>query len=602
MAQFNGQQFIRPTVAVRTDDSRIVGTSDASTITLAVIGVARGGEPGKSLVFNSAREARQVLRSGPLLDAVERAYGPGASTAGARRAVAVRLNPATRSTVTLDDASAADALVLTSTDYGVHTAQIGIEITAASINVPTPVFPTVVKLAVTKPSDAGQPPIGVVKDNLGRRGIKLRYTGAGSAATLTATPAAVPPLLTSTVTGGAGFESFSIDLSVFNTLEKLVDKINQIGGWAAAIDAGANPSAPATTLDGVTAANGKPTTDPDTVAGPFFAHLRCDLQEQVDFINQQLGGFLTAARATGATRPAAVVAKTYLSGGAEVDGSLTTTHWQTAFDVLQSEDVQVVVPVTDDAAVHAMAAAHCLSMSGADAKRERIAIVGGASGETITQVKARAANLNSDRVQVVWPGLVDNAVDQSGTLTTIPPYLVAAQKAGITAGLPIASSATNLAIGAKAVERVLTPGQIEELVAGGVCVVEMRPQKGFYIVQDITTWLGDTKFTRRELSTRMALDYVVRTLRAALEPRIGQTNGPAFAEVIRSDVGATLRKLADRRVLVGGPSNPAWTALTVDVQGDQVNVSVQVSIAVPANYIFLTIFPTVFSTPLPASS
>jgi hypothetical protein len=251
--------------------------------------------------------------------------------------------------------------------------------------------------------------------------------------------------------------------------------------------------------------------------------------------------------------------------------------------------------------LHAMANTHCQAMSSPQYKRERVCIVGGVAGETVTQAKTRAQNLNSDRAQLVYPGLLDYSSDGLGTQVSIAPYLVAAQKAGISASLPIANSATNKSIGARGVELILKPSEIDDLVYNGVTIIENVPQRGFRIVQDILTWQADQRYTRREFSTKMALDIVARTLRAALEVRIGSVNGPGLENIARSDVSSTLDRLAQQNVLVGGPNNPPYSNLDVSVSGDQVRVSVQVSIAVPANFFFISIFPTVFSSPLPAA-
>lgn len=591
MPQFYGQNYIRPQVVSIVDDTRLAGPNDINTINIAVLGVATGGAPMTALTFTSAREARRVLRSGELLDAIERAYAPGPNQAGAYRVTAIRVNAATRATATLQTATQTNAIVLTSVDYGLHTNQISVAVAAGTT--------AGTKITVQKAASSIAPAILVVGDNIYRSGIKVRYgadfdgnaiAGAtGSAATLTVAYTGTPTaLLTTSVTGATG-DNLSIDLLTYTSLQQVVDQINATGKYTAAV-VGPDPNAAATTIDAVSTASCYGTNLTTTA----------NLQAQIDFFNS-LSDVVSAAAATNAHTPADVVAQTFLAGGGEGTVPPSNGSWQSAFDILQTEDVQLVVPVSGDAAIHAMAAAHCASMSNAQNKAERVAILGGVLGESVTQVKTRATTLNSDRAQIVWPGGTDLDPLGTGTTKNIAPYLLAAQKAGITAGLPSGRAATYQNIGITGLETKLTTSQVEDLLIAGVCPFEAKPRGGFRVVQDITTWQADTRFSRRELSTRLALDIVSRTLRAALEPFIGSVNGPYLQAEVASDIAATLEVLTKRGVLVGGPGNPAYTNLTITVRGDIVEVAVQVSIAVPANYFFLTIFPTVFNSALAVS-
>lgn len=596
MAQFAGQVYIRPQVVSNIDDSRLVGPNDANAINLGIIGISTGGQPNVPLTFTSARDARLTLRDGELLQAVERAYAPGANSTGAYRVVALRVGSATQATLTLNNASAQGVIALTSADWGAHNNGISVTI-APGTNAGTS------KITVQKSGTATIDPIDVVKDNIGVQAIELRYgagftgtaiTGAtGTAATvsITYTTGASPTAVLTTTVTGATTDNLNIDLYKYTTLQQVVDFINAQGHYTAAVT-GPNPTADSKTLDGVTTAS--------IFGSNYFA--TANLQAQLDFFNT-LTDILTAAKVAGASSPAANMPQTYFAAGS--DGTApATTDWQNAFDALQNQDVQLIVPVTGDATIHAMANTHCQTMSSPQYKRERVAIVGGVAGESVTQAQTRAVNLNSDRCQLIYPGLLDYATDQSGTVVTIPPYIVAAQKAGLSSALPIGTSGTNHPIGARGLEISLKPSDLDNLVASGVTVIENRtaPQPGFRIVQDLLTWQSDQRYTRREFSTKLALDEVARELRSTLQSRIGQTNGPVLVAACRSDLSTTLDHLAQQGILVGGANVPAYANLTVEASGDQVRAAVQVSIAVPANFFFITIFPTVFSTPIPAAS
>jgi hypothetical protein len=500
--------------------------------------------------------------------------------------VVVRVNPATQSTLTLTDASSGNAIVLTSVDWGAHTAQIGIKIEEASINIPTPTIATVKKITVFKQGTATTPYTEVVRDNVGRPALTVQYTGAGTTCTLTVNPGVIITTA-SDVTGDQ--VSFDLTQPQYATLAAIRDAFNNTGKYTASVS-GPNELAASSTIDAVTA---------QTIKAAAYT-TRADLQAQLDFLNSEAIDLIVATKASGATKPAAqLTSPRTLSGGGE--GTVTNTNWQNALDTLASEDVQIVVPVTGDATIHAMVNTHCQTLSSSQYKRERVTILGGVAGESVTQAKNRATALASDRVQIVYPGLIDYATDGSGTLTTIPPYLVAAQKAGINAALGYANSATHRRLGGRAVELVATPAQLDDLTYYGVCAIEKVDNQGFQIVQDLTTWQTDQKFTRREVSTRMAIDFVARILRGTLDGYIGQTNGPGLSAAIQADMIVALNQLTAQGVLVGGPDVPSYSNLTVSASGDRVEVSLQVSVAVPANFFFITIYPTVFSSPLPES-
>jgi hypothetical protein len=113
----------------------------------------------------------------------------------------------------------------------------------------------------------------------------------------------------------------------------------------------------------------------------------------------------------------------------DYDPTPTAADWTNAFVTLQNVNTYFVVPMTDNASYHATALAHAISMSLPSGKKERMALLGGALGETYLDAKARAAALNDKRAVLCWPGVQD--YDSTGVLQPLPPYYFAAQLAGI---------------------------------------------------------------------------------------------------------------------------------------------------------------------------
>lgn len=131
---FNGLTVIRPQARVVVDAAGLTPTVLGSANVLTTFGVATGGEPKKVLTFSSPSEAEDVLRSGDLLDAIKKSWNASQEVPGASTIQVVRINPATKSTLELDDAGAAALLALTSQDWGAHTTNINVKVEAGSVS------------------------------------------------------------------------------------------------------------------------------------------------------------------------------------------------------------------------------------------------------------------------------------------------------------------------------------------------------------------------------------------------------------------------------------------------------------------------------------
>ena len=129
---FGGRLLTTPTTASVVDDSGLANQNISVGNVLAVIGRSSGGRPNAPLRFGSAQRAREVLRSGELLDAVLKAFDPSAQTGGPSEVIAIRVNPATQATLTLLSDASTPVINLTSTDFGLYTNQIKVKIENAA--------------------------------------------------------------------------------------------------------------------------------------------------------------------------------------------------------------------------------------------------------------------------------------------------------------------------------------------------------------------------------------------------------------------------------------------------------------------------------------
>ncbi|RVT91417.1 hypothetical protein EOD42_22440 [Rhodovarius crocodyli] len=562
---FNGRLITTPTVASRVDDSAMFNANPAVGNVLTILGRADAGEPKKALRFGSASEAAAVLRGGELLDAVSRAFGGMTETPGPSEIIAVRVQPATGSTLALKDSGDATVINLASSVYGTLANRLQIAIAAATTRGK--------KITTKLDSETYE------ADNVGRQVANIRYSGNAASATVTINST------TLTLSAPTGTTVATLDLATFATVADLVDRISLVSGWTASVADGSGEHPTAGALDFLTGVDAK------TADLPLYA----DLQAVVDWINGTAEPLMTATKVAGAGNVPTNITSSFLAGGS--NGNTQVSDWAEALTMLQSEDTQWVVPVSGDAAVHALVAAHVKFMSDVMAK-ERRAIVGTALSTTDAAAIAAAKAINSDRVGLVHLGVYD--YNTAGKLTLFSPYIAAAILGGGFAGVNPGTALTNKALSVRGLERKLrNPTDTDVLLRGGVIPLEDRPT-GYFVVQSISTWLTNTNYNRRELSTGAALDYAARALREAMQPIIGKNGNAARLAEAKARATTVLNELARAEpqglgVLAGDADNPAWKGLKISISGDVLRLEVQASPVIPINYIPIVIFAQPYS-------
>lgn len=564
---FGGRLWVSPATMSRVDDSAMYNKNLSVGNVVALIGRSVGGEPNKALRFGSASEARAVLKSGELLDAVAKAFDPSAQTDGPATVIALRVNPALQASLALLDAGAATVINLKSTDYGLYTNQIKVKVEAGTTSGK--------KLTTQFGNDYYS------EDNVARNAFSVVYTGAQATATVTITNSVM------TLYAPAGTAVATIDLTVYDQVQEVVDRINALtgSGWLATVLDGNGTTAALNGLDSVTAQSVKTTAYTVTA----------NLQAVIDWLNGVGEGYVTATRQAGAGTIPANIAFTYLSGG--TDGTVTNTEWSNCFTTLQGEDVQWVSPVISDAAIHAMADTHCAYMSNI-ARMERRAICGMASGSTDAQAIAAAKLINSDRTSLVHLGFYDYNVD--GALVLYPPYILAAMLAGMFSGVNPGTALTNKTFKARGLERRLrNPTDTDPLINGGVLCVEDTP-KGSKVVKSISTWLTNDNYNRVEVSCGVAVDFVARNVRDAVDDLRGAKANPQTLGQAVSRTETALMELARPEpggpgVLAGDKDNPPFKNITASIDGDVLRIEFQCSPVIPVNYIPVVIYAVPYS-------
>ncbi|WNL63637.1 tail sheath protein [Aeromonas phage ST4] len=561
---FNGQLLETPTTASAVNDDAMQNQNLTVGNAVAYVGKATGGKPKTALAFGSPDQAKRVLRSGELLDAVLKAFDPSDDTGAPSTVYAVRVNPAVQSTLALKDAADADVINLASANYGQADNLIKVKVETGSISGKT--------VSVSYGNDY------LHGDNIGRAAFSVHYTGSET----TAVMAVAADKLTLTAGTGPAVE---IAFADFGTVGAVVDKINSLGGYVAQVLDRSDNMATLNGLDFVTSQDVKTAT--------YTA--RADLQAIVDWFNAVAFEYVTATRVAAVGKVPANIPYTFLTGGAE--GNTVTSDWSDALVALQNKDVQWLGATTGDAAIHAMVDTHVDFCSGT-LRRERRAILGTAAGTTDAQAVAAGKALNSKRTSLVHIGYYD--YDQNGKLVLFAPYMTAALIAAGFAGSNPGTPMTNKTLKVRGLERdVLNPTDTDPLLRGGVLPVE-NTDAGYKVVQSISTWLGDRKYNNREQSCGAALDFTVRNVREALDALRGTKSNPLLMSRGASITKTALTLLAKEEpqgpgVLAGDAASPAFRNIATSIEGDVLRVQFECSPVIPNNYILVTVYARPYS-------
>jgi hypothetical protein len=552
---FAGRLYVTPTTMSLVNDTAMQPTSLTVGNVLCLIGASAGGQPLTPLLFGNPADALAQLVSGPLCDAAIRSFAPSPQTQAPSTVMCIRVGAATQSTLTLLDGASTATIALTSTQYGLPANQIKVKIVSGTSS----------GKAVTV--QVGQN--FASQDNLGRSAFTIQYSGAQATASMTITESTVTLFAPNATPVG------TFALASFPLVQNLVDAINATAGFTATAVIGSENTAALSGLDHVTAV--------DVKTSLYTA--KADLQAIVDWLNSAAEPYVTAVRLSTALTVPANIPFTYLVGG--TSPAPITGDWTSALTVLQTQDVQWVVPLVGDPSIHAAVDAHVQFMSSVG-RKERRALVGPASGTTLSAVQLLPVAINSDRTSLCWPGYYD--YNQAGILTLYDPFFTAAKIAAGFAGSDPGTPMTNKALTVRGLEvKIRNPVDTDALIQAGVtCVAQERT--GFKVMRSISTWLISNNFNRVEVSTGAAVDFVMANIRDALDQLRGGRNDPLTLGRAIDITESALKQLAipppqGPGTIVGNAASPAFQNIQAKIVGDVLSVSFQCSPVIPTNFI-----------------
>ena len=238
--------------------------------------------------------------------------------------------------------------------------------------------------------------------------------------------------------------------------------------------------------------------------------------------------------AEGTPGMAAILSLLFQNGASTVVAvAVEEEDYTTAFAALNGVDnIQVIVCDSGDETVQ-QALRSSLEEASAT-RRERIAVVG-MSGAGTTELTERAEALNSERMVLVGPDVLDQA---GKALSGIFAAAAVAGAIATTADPALPLNGTPLK-GLGGVSTLYNDNEIDLLVRGGVTPLEavggvVSPVRG---ITTRTTTGGVQDITWRELTTILIVDDVIPSIRASLRSRFSRTKNTAQTRgAIRSQV------------------------------------------------------------------
>lgn len=241
----------------------------------------------------------------------------------------------------------------------------------------------------------------------------------------------------------------------------------------------------------------------------------------------------------------------FLNGAAAVFGIPVSDAEQYAQALATAEELENIgMLVCDSTDLTVQQAVRDSVERSGEARRERIAVLGGGSGETVEELCVRAQGLNSARVVLAAPGALDADGNAAGGVRC------AAAVAGAIAGegdpaVPLGGAVLS---GLSGLENSYADSEIDALVRGGVTALESVNGE-ISVVRGITTKTksGEAEDTSwRELTTILIVDDVIPGIRKALRSRFQRTKNTAQSRnAIRSQVILELENRVNREIITG---------------------------------------------------
>ena len=362
--------------------------------------------------------------------------------------------------------------------------------------------------------------------------------------------------------------AFDLDLSTFESAGHVVDFVNQAStDYHFTANYLASKLYDATVLDGFRLAQ--------NIKG-VESIVTANLQELIDTLASSKVVSLVRVGSS-ACDDFTNITGAFLLGGTQTLPVLN--DWKASLELIETSDIQIVVPWSSDVDVHKAILEHCTKS--AVAGSERNAWVGASANQSITNIKDNWVKaLNNRNVAIVGQSV--KVLNPQGIIQTLEPKYLALICASMQAGTPVATPLTRKrpdvvdVLGSWIANRDVT-----DAIKAGICALTSDNQ-GWRIERSVTTWIKDNNPIYSEVSANESINTSVRDLRNALDIYIGDRNLNVTSARILGIVSARL----DQQVLNG--IIKAYKNIVLENIGDTLKVNYTVAAVEPLNFIAIT--------------
>lgn len=535
----------RPRTRIQIDSSAISGVSSGSDKIVMLVGSANDGKPNTVYKVRNYVQAKDIFKGGELLDALEMAWNPGRTTAGAGEILALRVEDSKSASKTFG------GMKYTSKVFGADANSISVTIERER-----------------HPDFGLQSPVLVVKNP--RENYTARYINIGDAFEIGYSGAGIG---TMTIANGLlklGVEvesvltpnaEFALGPGPFENLTTLATAINAVPGFTAR-------------LSEPLGRNFK-TANLDISSGDVFQIPEKPVKITAigaDIVNRLANDKYVSAEIEDKSVPP-ILPEEELVGGALTGGTIGTVpeSWAEKFSLLANEGGYLLVPLTDKPSVHAEALAFVNERTN-EGEPMRV-IAGGSYDENANELLARASNLRNARLTLIgFSGT--RASGTSNQVSELPAYMMASLVAGLVAGLPIGEPITFKNINISSLSRIFEGQELDTLNASGVVMTEFVrnrvSQTSFRIVDDVTTYNDRTNPVQNQMSIGESNDFFVSELKIELDSNF---IGTRVVNISASLIKSAIQSFLERKKRANEIQDYSPEEIQVVINGEIANIS-----------------------------